>query len=42
MDITNQESINTCVSQIKEDYGVIYGLVNNAGITNDSSGANVR
>ena len=36
MDVTNQESINTCVSQIKEDYGVIYGLVNNAGITNDN------
>ena len=36
MDVTNQESINICVSQIKEDYGVIYGLVNNAGITNDN------
>ena len=36
MDVTNQESINTSVSQIKDDYGVIYGLVNNAGITNDN------
>ena len=36
MDVTNQESIDTSVSQIKDDYGVIYGLVNNAGITNDN------
>ena len=36
MDVTNQESINTSVSQIKDDYGLIYGLVNNAGITNDN------
>ena len=36
MDVTNQESINTSVSQINDDYGVIYGLVNNAGITNDN------
>ena len=36
MDVTNQESINTAVSQLKDDYGVIYGLVNNAGITNDN------
>ena len=36
MDVTNQESIDTSVSQIKGDYGVIYGLVNNAGITNDN------
>ena len=36
MDVTNQESINTSVSKIKEDYGTIYGLVNNAGITNDN------
>ena len=36
MDVTNQESINTSVSKIKEDYGIIYGLVNNAGITNDN------
>ncbi len=36
MDVTNQESINTSVSQLKDDYGVIYGLVNNAGITNDN------
>lgn len=36
MDVTNQDSINNCVNQIKEDYGVIYGLVNNAGITNDN------
>ncbi len=36
MDVTNQESINTSVSQIKDDYGVLYGLVNNAGITNDN------
>ena len=36
MDVTDQESINNSVSQIKEDFGVIYGLVNNAGITNDN------
>jgi len=36
MDVTNQDSINTSINQIKEDYGVIYGLVNNAGITNDN------
>ena len=36
MDVTNQESINSSVSKIKEDYGTIYGLVNNAGITNDN------
>ena len=36
MDVTNQESINTSVSKIKEDYGTIYGLINNAGITNDN------
>jgi 3-oxoacyl-[acyl-carrier protein] reductase len=36
MDVTNQESINTSVSKIKEDHGIIYGLVNNAGITNDN------
>ena len=36
MDVTNQESIDTSTSQIKDDYGVIYGLVNNAGITNDN------
>ena len=36
MDVTNQESIDTSASQIKDDYGVIYGLVNNAGITNDN------
>ena len=36
MDVTNQDSINTSVNKIKEEYGVIYGLVNNAGITNDN------
>jgi 3-oxoacyl-[acyl-carrier protein] reductase len=36
MDVTNQDSINTAINQIKEDYGIIYGLVNNAGITNDN------
>ena len=36
MYVTNQESINSSVSKIKEDYGTIYGLVNNAGITNDN------
>ena len=36
MDVTNQESINTSISKIKEDCGIIYGLVNNAGITNDN------
>ena len=36
MDVTNQESIDKAVSNIKEKYGVIYGLVNNAGITQDN------
>ena len=36
MDVTNQESIDQAVSNIKEKYGVIYGLVNNAGITQDN------
>jgi len=36
MDVTNQDSINTSINKIKEDYGIIYGLVNNAGITNDN------
>jgi len=36
MDVTNQESIDQAVSNIKEKYGVIYGLVNNAGITKDN------
>src|SRR6056300_569843 len=36
MDVTNQESIDQVVSNIKEEYGVIYGLVNNAGITQDN------
>jgi 3-oxoacyl-[acyl-carrier protein] reductase len=36
MDVTNQESIDEAVSNIKEKYGVIYGLVNNAGITQDN------
>ncbi len=36
MDVTNQESIDQAVSSIKKDYGTIYGLVNNAGITQDN------
>jgi len=36
MDVTNQESIDQAVSNIKEKYGVIYCLVNNAGITQDN------
>ena len=33
MDVTNQESINTSVSNIKDDYGIIFGIVSTAGIT---------
>ncbi len=36
MDVTNQESINQAATLIKNEYGAIYGLVNNAGITNDN------
>tara|TARA_B100001113_G_scaffold250715_1_gene206571 strand:- start:293 stop:1021 length:729 start_codon:yes stop_codon:yes gene_type:complete len=36
MDVTNQESINNGVEIIKNEYGTIYGLVNNAGITQDN------
>jgi 3-oxoacyl-[acyl-carrier protein] reductase len=36
MDVTNQESIDKAVTVIKEKYGVIYGLINNAGITQDN------
>jgi len=36
MDVTNQESINSAIKNIRDDYGTLYGLVNNAGITNDN------
>ncbi len=36
MDVTDQESINLAMNRIQEDYGTIYGLVNNAGITEDN------
>ena len=36
MDVTNQESIDNAVSLIKEEFGTLYGLVNNAGITQDN------
>ena len=36
MDVTNQKSIDDAVDTIKKDFGPIYGLVNNAGITNDN------
>ena len=36
MDVTNQESINSAMKYIQDEYGALYGLVNNAGITNDN------
>lgn len=36
MDVTDQKSIDDAVDTIKKDFGPIYGLVNNAGITNDN------
>ena len=36
MDVTNQESINSAIKNIHDEYGTLYGLVNNAGITNDN------
>tara|TARA_Y100001958_G_scaffold46744_1_gene31180 strand:- start:1536 stop:2270 length:735 start_codon:yes stop_codon:yes gene_type:complete len=36
MDVTDQESINLAMNRIQEDFGTIYGLVNNAGITEDN------
>jgi len=36
MDVTNQESINSAIKNIQDEYGPLYGLVNNAGITNDN------
>ena len=36
MDVTDQKSIDDAVDSIKKDFGPIYGLVNNAGITNDN------
>ena len=36
MDVTNQESINSAIKNIRDEYGTLYGLVNNAGITNDN------
>ena len=36
MDVTDQESINSAIKNIQDEYGALYGLVNNAGITNDN------
>ena len=36
MDVTNQESINSAIKNIQDEYGALYGLVNNAGVTNDN------
>ena len=36
MDVTDQESIENAINVIRDEYGVIYGLVNNAGITQDN------
>ena len=36
MDVTNQDSINSAIKSIQDEYGAVYGLVNNAGITNDN------
>ena len=36
MDVTNQDSIDKAVSIIRDKYGAVYGLVNNAGITQDN------
>jgi len=36
MDVTDQGSIDKAISFIKDKYGAIYGLVNNAAITQDN------
>ena len=36
MDVTNQESINSAIKNIQDEYGTLFGLENNAGITNDN------
>ena len=36
MDVTDQGSIDNAVSLIKQEFGTLYGLVNNAGITQDN------
>ena len=36
MDVTNQESIDSTIKNIQDEHGALYGLVNNAGITNDN------
>ena len=36
MDVTNQDSINSAIKNIQDEHGALYGLVNNAGITNDN------
>ena len=36
MDVTDQESINSAIKKIQDKYGTLYGLVNNAGITDDN------
>ncbi len=36
MDVTDQQSISNVTDAIKEKYGVLFGLINNAGITKDN------
>ncbi len=36
MDVPNQEAINSAIKNIQDEYGTLFGLVNNAGITNDN------
>ena len=36
MDVTDQKSINLAITNIQDKFGTIYGLVNNAGITEDN------
>ena len=36
MDVTDQESINSAIKEIQDEFGALYGLVNNAGITDDN------
>ena len=36
MDVTDQKSIDDAIDYIKKDFGPIFGLINNAGITNDN------
>lgn len=36
MDVTDKNSISNAYEEIKDKYGALYGLVNNAGITQDN------